>query len=110
MTGDRNGPTVNLAKPRGKHGWTKGNWSTERGRGGPPRAKCIKERDGILINLDLLDAVFCVEVTFVMGDWDSRAGTERKAARLWVDEYRLFAFWIRIDPPYEGFVRLCQAR
>ena len=31
----------------------------------------IKERDGIPLNLALLDTVFCIEAAFIMGDWDS---------------------------------------
>ena len=73
-------------------------------------ASLIKERGGILLSQALLDAVFCIEATFVMGDWNSRTGTKRKVARLGVDEHWLFAFWIRVGPPHGGFVELCQAR
>ena len=45
-----------------------------------------------------------------MGDWKPRTGTKKKVERLGVDEYWLFAFQIRIGPPYEGFVKLYQAR
>ena len=61
-----------------------------------------------MVNPALFDTVFCIEVTFAMGDWDSRTGTKslRKIARLGVDEYRLFAFCIRIGSSYGGFVVL----
>ena len=67
-------------------------------------------KDEMKSSLALFDIVFCVEATFVMGDWGPRTGTKKKIARLGRDEYRLFVFWVGIGPPYEGFVQLCQAR